>query len=200
MPVMHYLELAAIILGLNLIPAFGPPTWAVLVLLKFDWDLNAAAAVLIGAAAAGSGRYLLARATRLVRPRLSQRRRDSLSAAQATITQHRAGSWIGLGLFALSPLPSAQLFEAAGIMTVPLIPLTAAFFAGRLVSYSLYMGAASAVHASVASTLTSDLKSPTSIAVQVLLLAAVAGLTMISPRMAGRLRNRSVHARGRHKR
>src|SRR6185503_18597158 len=35
----------------------------------------------------------------------------------------------GLGLFALSPIPSAQLFIAAGLLTVRLLPLTVAFFA-----------------------------------------------------------------------
>lgn len=197
---IHCLELAAIVLALNLVPAFGPPTWAVLVLLKFTWGLDAAVAVVIGAAAAGSGRYLLARATRWVRPRLSQRRRDSLAAAQAAITEHRVGSWLGLGLFALSPLPSAQLFEAAGIMTVPLVPLTAAFFAGRLVSYTLYMSAASYAHESIATVLTSDLRSPTSIAVQVALLAGLVGLTTISPARIRWLRTRFTRTRGRHKR
>lgn len=94
---------------------------------------------------------------------------------------------MGLALFALSPLPSAQLFEAAGIMTLRLVPLTAAFFVGRLVSYSLYMSAATAVQGSVASLVTSDLKSPTSIAVQVALIAGLVGLTMINPALARRL-------------
>lgn len=39
-------------------------------------------------------------------------------------------------------MPSGQLFTAAGLMTVPLAPLTAAFFAGRLVSYSIYVSIA----------------------------------------------------------
>jgi hypothetical protein len=34
---------------------------------------------------------------------------------------------------------------AAGVLSVPLLPLTVAFFAGRVVSYSLYVGAASAL-------------------------------------------------------
>lgn len=184
---MRYLEVAAIVFALNLIPAFGPPTWAILVLVKFNWGLNVPAAVLIGATAAAGGRYLLARATRTLRPHLSQRRQESLIAAQAVVTRHRVGSWMGLALFALSPLPSAQLFEAAGIMTLRLAPLTAAFFVGRLVSYSLYMGAATAVQGSVASLVTSDLKSPTSIAVQVALIAGLVGLTMINPALVRRL-------------
>ena len=36
-----------------------------------------------------------------------------------------ARSVLGLGLFALSPVPSGQLFVAAGLMRVPLLPLRA---------------------------------------------------------------------------
>lgn len=50
-----------------------------------------------------------------------------------------------MGLFALSPLPSAQLFVAAGLVDAPLVPLIAAFFAGRLVSYTIYVTAASSL-------------------------------------------------------
>jgi uncharacterized membrane protein YdjX (TVP38/TMEM64 family) len=55
----------------------------------------------------------------------------------------------GLALFALSPLPSAQLFVAAGLVDASLLPLTAAFFAGRIVGYTLYVTAASAAKASL---------------------------------------------------
>ena len=44
------------------------------------------------------------------------------------VERNRAGSIAGLALFALSPLPSAQLFIAAGVTGVRLLPLTAAFF------------------------------------------------------------------------
>ena len=82
----------------------------------------------------------------------------------------------GLGLFALSPVPSAQLFVAAGLLTVPLVPLTAAFFAGRLVSYSLYVTAASAAEQSLAAVLGDVIGSPIGIALQ---LAMLVGLVLL---------------------
>ena len=95
------------------------------------------------ALAAACGRLVLAATTRHFRARFSAERRENLK------PRRRCSSAAGqggrrLGLFALSPVPSAQLFVAAGLLTVPLLPLTAAFFAGRLVSYSLYVAAASA--------------------------------------------------------
>ncbi|MGZ8667053.1 MAG: hypothetical protein ACXWZM_08080, partial [Solirubrobacterales bacterium] len=80
-----------------------------------------------------------------------------------------------LALFALSPVPSGQLFVAAGLMEVRLIPLTAAFFGGRLVSYAIYVGGASAIAASVPDTFIDSLTSPLGIAVQ---LVALAGLIL----------------------
>ena len=73
----------------------------------------------------------------------------------------------------VSPLPSAQLFEAAGLLDVPLVPITVAFFAGRVVSYSLYIGAASLAERSLGSVFRSALTSPAGIAVQVVMLLAI---------------------------
>lgn len=170
---MLYVAAAAIVFAVNLLPALGPPTWAVLVLLMLNWHLNGAALVIIGALAAGTGRYVLALAFRALRGRIGERRRNNLLAAQKAVTGHRAGAVAGIGLFALSPLPSAQLFEAAGILALPLLPLTVAFFAGRIVSYSIYLSSAGLAAHKYGDVVTSALKSPTGIALQVLLLIAM---------------------------
>jgi hypothetical protein len=71
------------------------------------------------------------------------------------------------------------LFVAAGLLSVPLVPLTAAFFAGRLVSYSLYVGAASAAKDSLGSVLTDAFASPLGIALQLLMLLALVVLVRV---------------------
>ena len=161
------------IFGVNLLPAFGPPTWAVLVFFRLNSDLPAVPLVLLGALAAASGRLVLAAGTRRFRSRFSAERRKNLEAAEHALAGSRGKAIAGLGLFALSPVPSAQLFVAAGLLTVPLIPLTAAFFAGRLVSYSLYVGAASAAKESFGSILGEAFSSPLGIALQVAMLAGL---------------------------
>ena len=186
---MEYLALCAIVFAVNLLPALGPPSWAVLALMVLNWHLNVPVVVILGALAAGSGRYVLARATRLVRERLSPERRENLAAAQRLITERTAGTVRGIGLFALSPLPSAQLFEAAGLLAVPLAPLTGAFFLGRLVSYSFYVSAAAVAQRTYGDVLTSALRSPTGIALQVVLLVGLVALTRID--FAGIARRRS---------
>jgi hypothetical protein len=47
------------IFGVNLLPAFGPPTWAVLVFFRLNSELPAVPLVLLGALAAASGRLVL---------------------------------------------------------------------------------------------------------------------------------------------
>lgn len=164
---------AAVIFAVNLLPAFGPPTWAVLVFFSLDFDLPAVPLVLGGALAAASGRFVLAQGARRLRPRLAAARLDRLDRAQAALSANRRRTAAGLGLFALSPVPSGQLFLAAGLMTVPLLPLTAAFFAGRLVSYSLYVSAASVAEANLGDVVLDALTSPLGMALQLAMLVAL---------------------------
>lgn len=169
----RYLVVVGAVFAINLLPAFGPPTWAVLVLFRLNWGLNPVALVVLGAMSAGAGRYLLAIATRRLRGRLPHRYVASLRAAGQYLSSHRGRTVAGLALFAVSPLPSAQLFEAAGLLEVPLAPLTGAFFAGRIVSYSFYVGAAHLADRHFGSILRSALTSPLGIAVEVALILAV---------------------------
>ena len=55
-----YILLASTVLGLNIIPAFMPPTWIVLAFFVTKYDLQIIPVVLIGATCATLGRILLA--------------------------------------------------------------------------------------------------------------------------------------------
>lgn len=170
----------AIALGLvfavNLLPAFGPPTWAVLVFFSLDFDLPAVPLVLGGALAAAGGRLVLAGVTRRLRPRLAPARIERLDRAEAALRADRRRTAAGLGLFALSPVPSGQLFVGAGLMRVPLLPLTAAFFAGRLVSYSIYVSVASVAEKNLGDVVLDALTSPLGMALQLAMLVALGAL------------------------
>jgi membrane protein YqaA with SNARE-associated domain len=168
-----WLLVVATIFGVNLLPAFGPPTWAVLVFFRLNSNLPAVPLVLVGALAAASGRLVLAATTRHFRSRFSAKRRANLEAAEQVLVGSRGKALAGLGLFALSPVPSAQLFVAAGLLTVPLVPLTLAFFVGRLVSYSIYAAAASAAKDSLGEVLGDVVGSPLGIELQVVMLAGL---------------------------
>ena len=187
--IVDYIVMAAVVFGVNLLPAFGPPTWTILVFYRLNSDLAAVPLVLVGALAAASGRFVLANGARHFRGRMSPKRLESLAAVQERLAGSRGKAIAGLALFAVSPLPSAQLFVAAGLMTVPLLPLTAAFFAGRLVSYSLYVAGASAARATLGKVLGNALGSPWGIAAQVAMLLGLVLLLRVD--WAKRLRPRA---------
>ncbi len=161
-------------------PAFGPPTWSIIVLFGLRTQMPTPAIILTGALAAASGRFLLALGFRLLGNRVSLRTKRNLAAARAALERNKRGGLLALGLFALSPFPSAQLFEAAGLARVRLAGFTAAFFGGRIISYSIYAFTAKGIQkSSIGDVLINALTSPASIAIQVLMIIALVGLTRI---------------------
>src|SRR5438105_10860930 len=177
---VNYFAAFGTVLGVNLLPAFAPPTWAVLVFFRLQSGLNPVVLVLEGAVAATLGRSLLALGCRRFRSRIPAERIANLGAAKEALTQTKAGPLAGGALFAVSPLPSAQLWEAAGLVDVPLRPLALAFFSGRLVSYSVSVAGASAVkHTDFGQVLVSSFKSPVGLVVQLAMLGGVFALDRV---------------------
>jgi uncharacterized membrane protein YdjX (TVP38/TMEM64 family) len=172
--VFHLAAAMGIVFAINLLPAFGPPTWAVLVLIHFQWsDIPSAALIAGGALAATAGRLVLALGTRRLGGRLSPERRENLQALGQTLAHSRTGLVASLAIFVFSPLPSAQLFMAAGLADLPLVPLAVAFLIGRSVSYTIYVTAASAAEETVRRLLSQGLTSPLAIAIQLASLGAI---------------------------
>ena len=110
---MTYLLLIVLVVGINLLPAFGPPTWAVLVYFKINHDMEPVSLVVIGAVCAGAGRWVLAAASERLVPHLSEVRQEKLQAARTLLTRRRRSTAALVVLFLISPLPSAPLFLAA---------------------------------------------------------------------------------------
>jgi len=178
--VTDYLTLFAIVLGVNLLPAFGPPTWAILVLYVLNSQLPSLPLILVAAVAAALGRFLLALAFRLLGGKLPAQYRRNLKAARAALEKNKRNAILALGLFALSPVPSAQLFEAAGLAGVRLLPFTLAFFLGRTISYSIYVFTAAGLRAtSLGDTFREAVTSPLGIAIQVAMLIALVAFARI---------------------
>ncbi len=176
----EYIVLFLIVMGVNLMPAFGPPTWTIIVLYGLNSQLPLPAVVVVGALAAALGRVTLALAFRLLATRLSERSRRNLGTARAALEERKRGVVVGLALFALSPLPSAQLFEAAGLARVRLLGFTLAFFAGRTISYSIYAASARRLaQSSLGDAFRSALTSPPGIALQLFAILLLVLMTRI---------------------
>ena len=176
---MEYLALAAIIVGLSLIPAFGPPSWIALVALYVQWHLALVPCVIIAAISTTAGRMVLALGTRAIRRYLSPSTRLHLAALAETIRRRRAGALLGVALFLVSPFPSAQLWEGAGLLRLPLIPLGIAFVCGRMVTFTIYLSAAHLAAEPLGDLITAGVRSPISIAVNVALLLLLVGISRI---------------------
>lgn len=177
---VNYLILFAIVLGVNLMPAFGPPTWSVIVMYSIDTKMSVLALVLVAASAAATGRFLLAHAFRLLARHVSEKTKRNVAAARAAFERKKRNSMIALGLFALSPVPSAPLFEAAGLARVPLLGFTAAFFVGRTVSYSIYLLTSKSIESTnVGEAFRQAITSPFGIAMQVAMIVLLVAFTRI---------------------
>src|SRR5690606_33806317 len=164
----------------NLVPAFAPPTWTIIVLYGLNGELPLPGIVVTGAVAAALGRYSLAHGFRLLRERVSEKTRNNLEAAKAALEKNHRRGWLALGLFALSPLPSAQLFAAAGLTGVRLAPFTLIFFAGRLVEYSVYAGGAKVVERlTIGDAFREALTSPLGIGLQLAMIGGLVALARI---------------------
>jgi uncharacterized membrane protein YdjX (TVP38/TMEM64 family) len=143
-------------------------------------NLHPIVIVAVGAVFAGTGRYLLARATGLFRNRISKNSLSNLEAAQTILTKNNSRKLITIGMFVLSPLPSAQLFEAAGLMGVRLLPLTVAFFSGRIITYNFYVFGASELKAhGIGELITKEFTSVWAILFQLVMIGSVVLLTRI---------------------
>jgi membrane protein YqaA with SNARE-associated domain len=168
-----YLIAAALIFGVNLLPAFSPPTWAVVVFLSVNFELAPGPLVPLAAVAATLGRVVLALGSRRVRSWFSEKRLASLAAAREALAKNPRRLWGTVVFFFVSPLPSSQLFVAAGLLNLPIRQLSLAFFGGRLITYALYLNGAHMVRERFGDVLLKAVTSPLGLTLQLLALAAL---------------------------
>jgi len=137
-----------VVFGLNLVPAFAPPTWMVFSYIGFRYvAVNVTLLALVGALAATLGRMALAKMARMViRQRfLSDATRENIDAIREHLDPRRKLTFGVFLFYAFTPLPSNYLFIAYGLTTMKLRSLAIPFFLGRSVSYTFWGLTASAV-------------------------------------------------------
>jgi hypothetical protein len=173
-----YVLAGLVVLLANVVPAFAPPTWSILVFFVLTKHPHSLALITIGVVAAVAGRAVLALYFRRFRHWLPKGYVANVQAAGDALTQSRGRSFAVLLLFLVSPLSSAQLFEAAGLMEkVKLRPLLIAFGLGRCVTYTIYVSGAHALKAtSLGAVFERYLTSPQAITVEVLLVIGLVAL------------------------
>jgi membrane protein YqaA with SNARE-associated domain len=140
---MTWLVVWAIAVALNVVPAFMPPTWVMLAYFHFYHDLPVFPLAVVGALGASTGRAILALGSRTFGDRfLPTRWRANIVGLVETLRSQPTLAVSSLALFALGPVPSNQLFIAAGLARAPLLPLLVVFGIARCISYVLWVSAA----------------------------------------------------------
>lgn len=173
-----YLLVATVIFVLNALPAFAPPTWSILVFFAIRYELEPALLIPIGVIAASGGRWILAIYFRKLRDQLPKGWVANMENAGTHFRKSTPHATALFVLFFLSPISSAQLFEAAGVIkNQPLRPLIGAFAAGRVLTYSIYVTGAHAISSSnLGDLIREKMTSPSAIAIQILM---VLGLVLL---------------------
>jgi hypothetical protein len=143
-----FLLVFLVVLTLNVIPAFAPPTWMIFSFLGFrfpqytGWGL-----ALTGALAATLGRCTLARMSReIIRQHwLSEAARRNVDTVRDELSKRPRLTFGVLLFYAFSPLPSNTVFIAYGLTTMKILRIAVPFFLGRSVSYAFWFRGAAAV-------------------------------------------------------
>jgi membrane protein DedA with SNARE-associated domain len=142
------LLLFAAVFGLNVIPAFAPPTWMVFSYIGFrSVTVNHVLLAIVGATAATLGRLVLAKMARVVvRQRfLSESSRQNIDTIREYLGPRRKLTFGVFLFYAFTPFPSNYLFIAYGLTVMELRRIAVPFFLGRSISYSFWGLTASTV-------------------------------------------------------
>jgi len=139
---IEYIILASIVLGMNIIPIFMPPTWTVLAFFVAKYNLLTFPAVLIGATFATLGRSILAAiSAKYFRRFLSEDSRENYLTIGKYLNTHQKFTIPLIITYAFLPIPSNDVFIAAGLAKVNIKLLAFSFFSGRIISYAFWIGA-----------------------------------------------------------
>ena len=172
---ISYLLAFLLIFAENLMPAFGPPTWLVLVYLTLGFNLEPFPLIVLAVIAASLAHWLMAHFFRQIRNRLPRTYVTNMENLGSKIEKRSKAMWSLFVLFLWSPLSSSQLFVAAGLIPqIRILPLVVAFGIGRFFTYSAYVyGAHEFSHTDIGEQILSEMMSPLMIAIQILLVVGV---------------------------
>jgi hypothetical protein len=129
----------ALIFVINLVPALMPSSWMVMAFFYIQFDLPLLMLTIGGAIVSACGRLVLSRAsawTRRALPAASQRDLDELG---AFLDERRHVLAPTAFLYALTPLPTNNLFVAAGLAGVSIAHVVAGFLAARMIADTVFV-------------------------------------------------------------
>lgn len=133
---MIYLIASIIIIIINVVPAFMPPTWTIVSFFYIKYEASLWLLTLIAAMSSSFGRYLLAKTSEISVPAIfSKETTKNMKFIGSKIKKGKLHSFLVALIWAISPVGSNPLFIAVGFAGTGLYPVLLGFFIGRLLSY-----------------------------------------------------------------
>lgn len=133
---MTYLIASLIIILINVVPAFMPPTWTIISYVYIIHDVNLLLLSVIGAVSSSIGRFLLARFSNLFSSSYFKGYfKENMHYVGMKIRGSHFRMFTIAFIWAISPIASNPLFIAAGLASRKIGSLLSGFFLGRSLSY-----------------------------------------------------------------
>jgi membrane protein DedA with SNARE-associated domain len=173
-PIVFLLAAWALALGINFVPAFMPPTWAVLATFHVARPAIPLLALTVGGAAMSAvGRLILALLSRKAGHALPDTDQANAEALGDFLARHSNWSLVIAFGYCLGPFPSNPLFIAAGMGRMRLPTLGLVFFCSRAIADTVWVWAAARASRSLADTFGGIFTSWQPLVLQVVALVAV---------------------------
>ncbi len=157
----------------NLVPAFMPSTWMVLAFFYIRYDLPLLPLTVGGALVSGLGRLALAKGSAAFRRRFMPGDDPDVNALAGFLDAHRTVAAPATFLYTLTPLPTNNLFIAAGMVGVNMAWVMAGFWTGRILADTFWVWTTDRAFHSLGALFEGPFGRPTAIALQALSLLSV---------------------------
>src|SRR5215216_1294065 len=139
----------AVVFLINLAPAFMPSSWMVMAFFYIHFDLPLIPLAVTGAIVSGCGRFFLAKGSDLLTRSLFKKKKEDLRELGGLLEEKpKLLPAIVFG-YALTPLPTNNLFVAAGMVGVSVSRVLLGFWAARIPADLFWMWTTNATFASL---------------------------------------------------
>jgi hypothetical protein len=157
----------AIVFLINLVPAFMPSSWMVMAFFYIRFDLPLLPLTIGGALVSGLGRLLLARGSGWFSTRFMPSKQGDLQFLGRYLERYRRAAAPATFVYTLSPLPTNNLFIAAGMVGMNMFWVLMGFWAGRIIADTFWVWTTERVFSSLEDVFTGAFSSPLAIALQI---------------------------------
>lgn len=176
-----YPAIALLVLCMNVLPAFMPATWVVLAFFYITFHLQLIPLVIIGATFATAGRVLLYYFSKhFIRHYLSASSQENFDALGEYFKKHNHLTIPVVLGYAFLPIPSNNVFIAAGLAKLDIKIIAFSFFLGRLISYTFWISVASRINRNLSDIFANHLSNINGIIIEVLSLLTIVILSKIN--------------------